>query len=281
MIQDYKISIIGLGFVGSAMQKSFLAKGFSINTNLFIYDKFKNGGIGSIDDILKSEIAFLALPTMFNEKTKEYDTSAIEETCKYLVNTNYRGAVVLKSTILPDTTKKLENDYKLNFVHNPEFLSARTAVEDFNNQDHIILGKGLMCEQFVFDKVVDFYKELFPKSEISTCLSSESESVKMFVNCFYAMKVQIMNEFYLVCKDLDINYDVVKDMMLKNGWISPNHTNVPGHDGKLSYGGMCFPKDTSALNEFMSKRNIPHKVLDATIQERDSMRHDKHNFIEK
>ena len=66
-------------------------------------------------------------------------------------------------------------------------------------------------------------------------------------------------------------------MMLKNGWINPMHTNVPGPDGQLSYGGLCFPKDTNALNEFMKRNDIPHRVLDATIGERNEMRDDKDN----
>ena len=56
------------------------------------------------------------------------------------------------------------------------------------------------------------------------------------------------------------------------------HTNVPGHDGKISYGGLCFPKDTNALNQYMIKSNTPNKVLEATIKERNKMR-DKNIII--
>ena len=38
------------------------------------------------------------------------------------------------------------------------------------------------------------------------------------------------------------------------------HTNVPGTDGKLSYGGACFPKDTNALNNFMIKNECINTV---------------------
>ena len=65
--------------------------------------------------------------------------------------------------------------------------------------------------------------------------------------------------------------------MLKNGWINKLHTQVPGVDGKLSYGGACFPKDTNALNEYMIKHDSPNAVLDATIKERNKMRNDRDN----
>jgi UDP-glucose 6-dehydrogenase len=82
---------------------------------------------------------------------------------------------------------------------------------------------------------------------------------------------------YLVCQKNGADYKTVVDMMLKNGWINPMHTNVPGPDGQLSYGGLCFPKDTNALNEFMKRNDIPNRVLDATIAERNEMRDDKDN----
>ena len=66
--------------------------------------------------------------------------------------------------------------------------------------------------------------------------------------------------------------------MLKNGWINPMHTNVPGTDGQLSYGGYCFPKDTNALLEFMKTQNSPHEVIEATISERNKIRKDNVNI---
>jgi UDP-glucose 6-dehydrogenase len=62
--------------------------------------------------------------------------------------------------------------------------------------------------------------------------------------------------------------------MIQNGWINPMHTDVPGHDGKLSYGGACFPKDTQALLAFMKSHNSDHLVLENTVIEQQIMRND-------
>ena len=86
------------------------------------------------------------------------------------------------------------------------------------------------------------------------------------------MKIQFFNEIYDLCNKIDIDYNVVKDSMIKNGWINKMHTSVPGSDGKLSYAGACFPKDTNALLEFMKKNNIIHDVLESTIIERNNIR---------
>lgn len=272
-MKNLKIGIIGLGFVGGAMLKSFS----ELNVNIHCaYDKFKNNGIGKINDLLNCDIIFSALPTIYSDKLKEYNKEPLEENCIFLQKNDYKGLLIIKSTVEPNTCEELSQKYKLKILHNPEFLTARTAYNDFHNQKHIVIGKTSTVTDDEARIVADFYK-YFYNAEISLCSSIESESMKIFCNCFYAVKVQFFNELYLVCKNYNINYENVRELMLKNGWINQMHTKVPGPDGKLSYGGLCFPKDTNALNEEMIKRGIPNGVLNATIMERNLMRDDKDN----
>ena len=269
------ISIIGLGFVGSAMKKSFEMK----DVNVFGYDKYKDCN-HTFEDCLETEIMFLCLPTKFNEDTCEYDKEPIHEVCARLNKSGYDGLVVIKSTVEPGTTNMLTEQYtNLTFVHNPEFLTARTAFEDFHNQKHVVLGKGEKNDNI--EALVIFYNKLYPDAQISVCCSIESESMKSYVNCFYSVKIQFFNELYLTCQKNGSDYNTVKNLMLKNNWINPMHTTVPGPDGELSYGGLCFPKDTNALLEYMKKNNIPCSVLKATVEERNEMRSDMVNIIEK
>ena len=271
------IGISGLGFVGGSMLKSFKNKCMNVGENLFFYDKYKNGGMGKIEDLLKCQIVFLALPTIYNDELGMYDKAPIEENLKIFNDNNYDGVIVIKSTVEPETTDKLSNKYGLKIIHNPEFLTARTAYEDFHNQKHIVLGKGLNCTDDDVDIVKTFYKKYYPDADISISTALESESMKSFVNCFYSVKVQFLTELYCLCKNNGSDYNKVKDMMLKNGWINPMHTTVPGPDGEISYGGLCFPKDTNALNKYMKRKNTPNKVLEACIKERNEMRDDNDN----
>lgn len=258
-----KISQIGNGFVGSALNKSFYLNG----TNIAIYDKYQN--IGNIEEILDSNIIFFCLPTPYLDGIG-YDLSAIEENLLKLKEKKYKNLVVIKSTVLPGTCRSLEKKYGIKIVHNPEFLTERTAFEDFHNQQHIVLGFNSKVNK----SIVNLYKKNYPDAKISICTSDESESMKIFCNTFYAIKVQIFNEFYLLCNTLNIDFNNVKNLMLKNGWINPMHTTVPGPDGSLSYGGHCFPKDTSALLEQMIKMNTPNEVLLGCVSERNKMRKD-------
>jgi nucleotide sugar dehydrogenase len=266
----YSISIIGLGFVGNAIHKSLIEK----NVKTFVYDKFKN--LGSFNDCLQSDIIFLCLPTQYDYNLGSYDKSAIFETCELLSQNNYNGTVVIKSTVEPGTTDELKNKYPtLNFVHNPEFLKAISAVEDFKNQKHIVLGKN--CSDELLNVITNFYNTHFPNAEISICSSLESESMKIFCNCFYAVKIQFFTELYLLCQKNNCNFNKVREMMLKNNCINPEYCNIPGPDGNISYGGLCFPKDMNALMKFMELNECPNNLIRSTIEERDIMRNDKFN----
>jgi UDPglucose 6-dehydrogenase len=272
-----KISIIGLGFVGNAMYTSFTnkIKELNIESNYVIYgyDKFKNGGIGTLDECIDSDIIITALPTLFDDKIKGYDNSPTNEVIKELSERGYTKVIIIKSTVEPTFTDELSKKYpQISFINNPEFLTARTAYDDFHNQSHIILGKSKTCTNKCVLNVKNFYSELYPNALISECDSSESECVKIFCNTFYAIKVQYFNELYLLTQKLNCDYNKVVVLMLTNNWINPMHTNVPGPDGKLSYGGLCFPKDTEALLQFMIKHDSPHEVLNACVNERNEMR---------
>jgi nucleotide sugar dehydrogenase len=266
------VGIIGLGFVGNAIYQSFLKK----NIQTHVYDKYKN--IGDLKSCLNTSILFLALPTVYDSSLGSYNKQPIYETCAYLNEYKYNGIVVIKSTVEPNSTDELSLQFpELNIVHNPEFLKANTAEQDFHNQIHIVLGKSSKCCINKYSQLVDFYKEYYPTAKMSLCSSLESEMMKIFVNSFYSIKIQFFTEMYLTCQKSGSDFKTVRDMMLANEQIHQSFTNVPGHDGQISYGGLCFPKDTNALNEFMKRNNIPNELLDSCIKERNKMRKDHDN----
>lgn len=280
-MSDIKIGLVGLGIVGSALFESFQLKGYKLNETLFIYDKNKNinKNIGTLNDLINVDIMFLSLPTQYDIDNTMYDIKPIIQTLDVLQQHACKSAIVIKSTVEPLTIDRLSDNYKMDIIHNPEFLTARTAFEDLHNQKHIVLGKSKNCNEVKFSDVVNFYKINYPTAMISICTALESESMKLFLNSFYAIKVQYFTEIYLLCNKLGIEYNNVKELMLKNGWINSMHTTIPGPDGNVSYGGLCFPKDTNALMYFMSKLDTPHDILKATINERNIMRNDGENII--
>lgn len=269
-----RVSVIGLGFVGGAMLTSFTEN----DCDVVGYDKYRSVYANTFEQCAQTDISFLCLPTVFDELTHSYDKSCIIEVCQKLVDVCYHGAVVIKSTVEPGTTTILSTMFPtLQLIHNPEFLTASTAYTDFHNQTHVVLGSGPTTLETTMRTVVDFYQHYYPLAEISLCDAIESESMKIYVNCFYATKIQFFNELYALTQKTGGDYDTICKLMLKNKWINPMHTLVPGTDGKMSYGGGCFPKDTNALLSHMKRVESPCLVLDAVIKERNLMRSDNTN----
>lgn len=270
MTSDLRVGIIGLGVVGHALHVAFRKRGCLIST----YDKFRSSD--TLIDCLKTDLLFLALPTPYSAKHNGYNLEAIQEVCQYLSLHAYNGIVLLKSTVLPGTTALLANRYPaLQFVHNPEFLSAATAVLDVEEQRHIVFGYHLSVSKTQRSRLREFHTTHFPHATISECDCHESEAMKLFVNAFYAVKIQFSNELWDLCRITQIDYNRVKALMVQNGWLAPYHLDVPGHDGQLSYGGACFPKDTNALRACMRVHGTRCGVLEATIKERNDMREEQ------
>jgi UDPglucose 6-dehydrogenase len=280
----YSIGIIGVGVLGTAILESFI----EIETiNIKCYDKYKtknnttlNNGVNmyvpSIEFLCNCDIIFICLPTDYDIIKKEYNKNEINSVFYELSELNYKGILLLKSTVEPKTTNKLSKLYPhLNIIHNPEFLTARTATHDFKNQKHIVLGitqEHMQPESSYISYIKTFFKTYFEHSEISICSSNESESMKLFCNSFYATKIQYFTEIKLLCDKMTIEYTNVLELMLKNGWINPMHTMIPGPDGNLSFGGTCLPKDINALGSLCNSMDSPNDVIQAVITENKIMR---------
>ena len=262
----YKIGVIGKGFVGGAIVNSLKKKKIK---DIIVYDKYKDNGIGDKKNYLDTDFLFICVPTNYEDSIKSFDLINIEEHLIYLNENKYKNPVIIKSTLEPESCNNFKKKYNLNIVYNPEFLSEKTADYDFHNQKHIILGGD---KKYV-DQIEEFYNRYYPEAIISKMSLVESECVKIFCNSFYAVKIQFFNELYSLCDNCDnCDFNKIKKAMILNGWINPMHTNVPGSDGKLSYGGKCFPKDTNTLNEYLKRKNLNHKVLESVILERNIMR---------
>ena len=287
------VGICGLGFVGKAIW-SFMQNKDMI-AEVVVYDKYKKcndkqgsqgkqdkqgsqGKQGSQDNdnileaLLPAKMIYICLPTPYVESRQTYNTDELDNTLYLLNELKYTGIILIKSTVLPLYCETMNNTFPaLTIIHNPEFLSANTAVQDFSEQTHIILGYTKYSQPSTAI-VESFYKTLFPQALISITTASTSAMTKLACNSYYATKVQFFTEIFLLCNKIQVEFHDVKDLMLNNHWINPMHTNVPGRDGRISFGGACLPKDIKALSQFMQTQNSCNGVLEAVIQERNTMR---------
>ena len=177
--------------------------------------------------------------------------------------------VVIKSTIPPGTTSRLNYKYKNNtIIFSPEFLTEANSIEDFKNQTRIILGgdrKGTNKLRVMFSKV-------FPQAHIIKTDSTYAEMIKYLTNNFLTVKVAFANEMYKVCEGLQIDYDKVVEYSTLDERLGKSHWNVPGPDGDYGYGGHCFPKDIAAMISLTEDLQTPNHVLRGAKDTNDEVR---------
>jgi UDPglucose 6-dehydrogenase len=80
-------------------------------------------------------------------------------------------------------------------------------------------------------------------------------------NTFFATKVSLMNEYYRMSQKLDVDWDTAKYGFVSDGRIADSHLHVPGPDGRLGFGGTCFPKDINALITIGDELGTPMNIL--------------------
>lgn len=260
----HKVGIIGLGFVGTAVETGLQA--LVKNIEIRAHDKYKPSE--SLEEVVEnSDILFICLPTPMNEDGS-CNISIIEKEIKNIRKlTKKPKIIVIKSTVPPGTTLKLQEDDKKNFyVFNPEFLTEKNFINDFLEQDRIILGHDLGDETDL-SKLFALYREFIKNQKnpgkIIVSYSDEAEMLKYMTNCFLATKVIFFNEMKEICQAGSVNYESVLGLLALDKRVGNTHVKVPGPDGKHGFGGSCFPKDLNALIAYARDRNVDPMLLDA------------------
>lgn len=236
----YKIGIVGYGFVGKAVEY-----GFKEGNEIYIYDKFMP--MLSLEEVVKkSEVIFIGVPTPMTKAYTKIDLSIINgvtaETVKLAKKNKVKPIIVLKSTIVPGTTRRLMKELKYpRMAFNPEFLTEDNYLQDFVNADRIVIGAD---NNEVKQWVVDLYRATFPKTPIFETDPTTAEVVKYMANTYLATKVIFANEMFDLCQKLGVNYDEMKKMVVADHRIYDSHMNITSTRG---YGKKCFPKDTVAI----------------------------------
>ena len=243
-MKKFKVGVIGNGYVGEAISFTFCSV-----SDLYVYDINPLKSINSLDTVHNCDFVFVCVPTpMFQDGSQ--DLSYVYSAFK---NASTKPIYILKSTVIPGTTADLSKKYSnFKIIFSPEFLTERTAKLDMLTQSRIILGGELSLT----DEVKKLFNQRFKIKNIIQTDSITAELTKYMNNTFFATKISIMNEFKLLSDKIGANWKDALKGFVSDGRISDSHLNVPGHDGKLGYGGTCFPKDVNALLSFSKIHDI-------------------------
>ena len=170
---------------------------------------------------------------------------------------NSNAIIVIKSTVVPGTAKRIYEKTGLKVISNPEFTREGSAVEDTMHPDRIVIGGNDSDAIGIVERIWSFTKAPVLKTS-----NENAELIKYASNAFLATKISFINEIANLCEKIpDADVDIIAKGMGLDKRI--------GHyflKAGIGYGGSCFPKDTEAIAEFARSLDERLKIIESTIE---------------
>jgi UDPglucose 6-dehydrogenase len=233
-----KIGFIGQGWIGRHYADEFESRLYSV-----VRYSLEEPYIQNKDHIKECDIVFIAVPTPTNENG--FDDSIVQDALSLIGKGNI---AVIKSTLLPGTTEKLQSEFPDIFVlHSPEFLVEKTAAHDAAKPQRNIVGIPIDSPEYR-EKAVSILRILPDAPYQKVMRSRDAELVKYAGNGFLFAKVLYMNLLYDLSEATGCEWKVVHEALINDPRIGESHTS-PARDGRRGAGGHCLIKDFEAMRK--------------------------------
>ncbi|NBR27639.1 MAG: UDP-glucose/GDP-mannose dehydrogenase family protein [Betaproteobacteria bacterium] len=213
------------------------------------------------------EVQFIAVGTPPDEDGSadlQYVLAAARNIGRYM--DGYR-VVVDKSTVPVGTAEKVRaviaeelsargKNIEFSVVSNPEFLKEGAAVDDFMRPDRIVIGATDERAKQIMRAI---YAPIQRNHERMIVMDIPSaELTKYAANAMLATRISFMNELANLAEKLGADIEHVRQGIGSDARIG-YHFLYAG----CGYGGACFPKDVSALQQTAQESGMHLKIIDA------------------
>lgn len=202
-----------------------------------------------------AQAVMLCLPTPLSDQG--FDLSSVYHVAEELVELLESQTVMIRSTVLPGTTRKLSSILPAErLVYNPEFLREAHALDDFLHPYRIVVG----AESEAAFRAAEALYANFDAPTIK-CGWEAAEMGKLVSNAFLADKISFFNEFWLFCQKLGLDCGEVETIAALDERIG-----FYGTKGGMPFQGSCLPKDTEALVRFANTNGENLAMLESALE---------------
>lgn len=217
-----------------------------------------------------ADVVMLAVGTP-SKSTGEADLSALFAVAQQVGSLlDHEAVVVVKSTVPVGTNRLVlervreamthvgrgELTSLVNIVSVPEFLREGTAMRDFLASDRIVIG----ADDGIAAQTIDRLHEGIKAPRVITSIES-AELIKYAANAFLATKISFINEIANLADRVGADVRDIAHGIGLDPRIGPHFLRAG-----IGYGGSCFPKDVSALEQLSGSHGYTFKLLSSVIE---------------
>jgi UDPglucose 6-dehydrogenase len=294
-----KISIIGLGKLGSPMAAVMAHKGHDV-TGVDLnpaYVAAIQQGLPPVNEpglaqmihanrerlsatqdchaaVLATDVTFIMVPTPSEADggfSMKYVLDSAEQIGGALRTKKGWHLVVLSSTVMPGSTGgtllpalEAHSGKKcgsdFGLCYNPEFIALGSVIRDMLNPDMILIGESDARSGELLEKLYTGVCDSHPRIQRMNYVNAEL--TKLSVNTFVTTKISYANMLAQVCERLPgADADVVTTAIGCDSRIGQKYLK-----GALGYGGPCFPRDNVAFSALARATGAPALLAEATDQ---------------
>lgn len=292
-----KISIVGLGKLGTPMAAAIAAKGLEVigvdidprkveainHLKPPVYEPglaemLQKAGqrLRATTDlrqaVRESQATFVVVATPSQADghfSLEYVLAACQTIGEVLREKSDKHIVIITSTVSPLSMDEHIRPYleeisgkqagiHFGLAYNPEFIALGTVIRDFLNPDLILIGES---DKETGDILQIFYDRILEtKPAYARMNFINAELAKLSINTYVTTKISFANMLARLCEHLPgADVDVVTQALGKDSRIGPKYLK-----GAVSYGGPCFPRDNLALIAIARRVGVLADVAETT-----------------